>query len=431
MKTKSKLLIDRSLGIPLAWAMNLGARFLGFLLRRDHSADPARVRTIVVAKILGMGSIVHSGPMLAGLRERFPQARILFLTAGSNRALVERLPMVDGGIYIDDRSVPGLLASTLKAMALLIRSRVDLYFDLEVYSASASILALCSLARNRYGLYRHSARFKKGIYTHLIYFNTRNAVARIYLQLLHSAGGTGDFTGTLVPIEVLPEEKARVAAKLAAWGLPAGSPYVLVNPNASDLLVERRWPAERFCEVLEAMARPGLHWVLVGTGEERAYVEALRERLTPECRDAVLNTAGRLGLHEFIALVQGAAVVLTNDTGPMHLAGALGKPTVCLFGPGSPEHYGIHGDQVEVVRCPVACSPCIYETDAPPCAGNNVCMQLIRPERVVASLKRFLGDAPNPGAGSHPPVAFLDQEGQVLGLLARPDRPRGQGRAPR
>ena len=118
----------------------------------------------------------------------------------------------------------------------------DLYFDLEVYSAGTSILGLLSFARNRYGFYRTSARFKRGIFTDLVYFNIRMPVARIYNQLHTAAGGEPIDPNDLGPITVKPEDVSGMTDKLAAAGIARDERFIVLNPNASDLLLERRWP---------------------------------------------------------------------------------------------------------------------------------------------------------------------------------------------
>ena len=132
------------------------------------------------------------------------------------------------------------------------RARVDLYIDLEIYSAYASIVALLSLARNRAGFYRESAQHKRGNYTHLMYFNPRSPIRYIYLQLGRMIGCEPVEPDRLGPIRVDAEDRREVAAKLSAAGA-GGLPYIVVNPNASDLLVERRWPAVRFAELIEGL----------------------------------------------------------------------------------------------------------------------------------------------------------------------------------
>jgi heptosyltransferase-2 len=166
MKTRNKIVVDRVIGLPIAWGLNLAARMLGRVMRRDHRMVTESVRTIVIAKYVGMGSIIQATPLVRSIRARFPQARIIFLTGRTCRSQVERLDGIDQIVTVDDRSILHVLRTTLRTVALLIRARVDLFFDLEIYSAYASIIALLSLARNRLGFYRESAQHKQGNYTH-------------------------------------------------------------------------------------------------------------------------------------------------------------------------------------------------------------------------------------------------------------------------
>src|SRR5262245_30635676 len=134
MNTRLKFLIDRSIAVPVAYAANLAARAAAPIARRDHNIVPETVRTIAVSKLLGMGSIIQATPLLHDLRKTFPNARIVFVTTRANRGLVERLDVIDEAIYIDDSKPAPLVASAIKACIDLLGERVDLYFDLEVYS---------------------------------------------------------------------------------------------------------------------------------------------------------------------------------------------------------------------------------------------------------------------------------------------------------
>jgi ADP-heptose:LPS heptosyltransferase len=407
-------------GIPTAWSLNLGARALGSILKRSHDVDPAEVRNIVVAKLLGLGSIVRATPLLRGLKRAFPSAKLYFVTTAANRPLIERLASVDQGLYLDDAHPGQFTLDTLSALHTLVRERVDLYFDLEVYSAASSVLSVCSLARNRFGLYRHSARFKRGLFTHLLYFNVTMPIGDIYLQMLRMTGASGEFSKELEPVRIEPEERATLQSKLRALGVAPQRGYVVVNPNASDLLLERRWPAAHFGRFLELLVAQGECPILVGAPSERAYVETVLEQVKPELRASVVNAAGRLSLGELFALIEGARCVVTNDTGPMHLSFALGRPTVCLFGPGSPEHYGLIRDDVRVLYKGIFCSPCIYETDTPPCSGNNICMKLIEPEEVLEATLSLLGRAPRHDRNDGRRLPICDERGFPLGMLSRP-----------
>lgn len=425
MTTRQKILLDRAVGTPLAWGTNVVARILGKVLARDHSTDPAGVRHVVVQKLLGLGSIVQATPLLTALKTTFPHAQLTLLTAARNRPLVERLPVVDRGLYVDDDNVLALGHSTLGVVRSLLAERVDFFFDLELYSAAASVLSALSCARNRYGFYWHSAGFKKNAYTHIVKFGTNKPVARLYLQLGLAAGTQDVPIDRLGPIAVSAADRRSLAETLRTAAITLPGEYVVVNPNASDLLYERRWPADRFVTLLEHLAREGRCTVLIGDRSERAYVDGLVRSLGDEARRHVVDTSGRLTLGELMALIASAACVVTNDTGPMHLAFALGRPTVCLFGPVDPLHYGFDTANVETLYVPVFCSPCVHENENPPCGGNNVCMQLIEPDHVLAAVHRLLHGA----AAPRPPIRqprYVDFEGRALGIIARVSLPPSQ-----
>ena len=110
---------------------------------------PTRVNRIVVAKLIGMGSILQATPLLRAIKHKYPHAQVTFVTMQSNREFLDHLTGVDEVLTLDDRNPLAMALTTLQTLAALIRRRVDLYFDLEVYSAFASLLALGAVARNR------------------------------------------------------------------------------------------------------------------------------------------------------------------------------------------------------------------------------------------------------------------------------------------
>ncbi len=426
MTHKGRILADRILAVPLAFLFNGAARLLGRLLRRDHSVQPQNVKVIVVAKLIGMGSILQCAPLLRALKQCYPNAKLIFVTMRANRELLLRLSSVDEILVLDDRSLLSMAGTTLRTIATLIRRRADFYFDLEVYSGFASLLALWAVTRNRLGFYRHSTAFKKGIYTHLVYFNTRMPVRQLYLQLGRVAGIPGGQSELMGPILVQDQERSAVSRLLAeSPGWQPQQPYIVVNPNASDLLLERRWPTESVLEAINRLGSLGNQVVLIGAPNEAGFVQSLFDKLGPEVQVRVVNTAGRLSLGELLALLQGAACVLTNDTGPMHMAIALGRPTVCLFGPANPEHYGQDLPFVDIFYSQVFCSPCLYEADEPPCNGNNVCMQRIKPEAVVEAVQYLAHTGlPRRSRQREPflnslPVLADSPDGRLLGVVER------------
>ena len=420
MTHRTRILADRLIAAPVAFLFNGLARVLGTAMRRDHSVTSANVNRIVVAKLIGMGSILQATPLLKALKRQYPQCTLTFVTMRSNQELIQRLSCVDEVLVLDDRNILVMLVTTLTTVVELIRRRADLYFDLELYSAFASLLALCAVTRNRLGFYRHSVAFKNGIYTHLVYFNTRMPVRLLYLQLGRVAGVPPDQPNMIGPIRIDETDHSgaeRALAQTAGW--QSTKPYIAVNPNASDLLLERRWPDDYMIETLGRLVSLGHQVALIGAKNERLYVQSLVDRLPSEARSRIANTAGRLTLGELLALLDGAACFLTNDSGPMHMAIALERPTVCLFGPANPEHYGQELANVAIFYDQVFCSPCLYEADRPPCDGDNVCMQRIKPGPVIETVLRLAGGNDRAGEVAFPHVVSEAPDGAPLGVVIR------------
>jgi ADP-heptose:LPS heptosyltransferase len=419
MKTSNKILIDRVVGLPISWALNLMARALGRVLRRDHSVTRENTRTIVIAKYVGMGSILQATPLIRSIRAAFPEARLILVTGRGCRRMAERLEFIDKIITVNDSGLPPVVSSSLRTIATLIRERVDLYFDLELYSAYASVMALLSLSRNRVGFFRVSAGHKLGNYTHLMFFNARNPIRYVYLQLGRLVGCQPVDPDRLGRLRIDDGDRAEVTDRLSPVMVgPRG--YFVVNPNASDLLLERRWSREKFAELIERLVSL-YEWpvVLIGTPAERPYVAGLLDQVRGG-RDRVLNLAGELSLGGLFALLDGARCVITNDTGPLHMALAMEAPTVGLFGPGDPGHYGWVAPRVRIVHKPIYCSPCLYEVNEPPCQGNNVCMQRITVEDVLEAVEGVLMAPPGSMEGQEIAPAFFGEPHEgPLGCIVR------------
>jgi ADP-heptose:LPS heptosyltransferase len=368
--------LDTTLGGPICAVLNLLARLLGALLGRDHSLRTPP-RRILVIKVVGLGSIVHSTLLLRALKTRYPDASLAFLCFSEAQALVERLPDVDEVTALDDSTYLRLLISTLRWLSGLRRRPVDLVIDLEVHSKFSTILATLTCARDRAGHYLVTARFRDGLYTHLVFCNRLRHVQEAYRQLGRSVGATPQVGQPLAP-RIEDDDRTRLGE--------------LVNVNAGELCLERRWPPEQFAELMARFAaRPEVLIVMSGSPAEAEYTNSVHQLLPPELRERVVMAAGRLSFGEFLALLERADVLLSNDTGPLHLAVALGVPTVSLWGPVPPETYGPLTGEHRVHWARVYCSPCLHWADEPPCAGANVCMKRIEWRAVARDVAELLG----------------------------------------
>ena len=397
------LWIDRWIGTVLC-ALLLGVRRV--LRPRRPPLATEEVSRILLLKMWGMGSIVLATPLLGRLRARYPGARIDFVTLRENTAILDRVPGVDRVFGIDlGRGILRFLVGTCATLWRIRRQRYDLLLDLEFFTRFSAIFSLLAGPRRSHG-FSAKGKWRGQLHDVQVPFNAYHHVTANFLAL-----ASGD------PMEPVDEEHVHGTRALpplqtddATWQACrselAGDdawrddlPIVVVNPNAGDMALERRWPREQVAELTTRLAGTGrVNVVLTGSRAERAYVESVVDACGADTQ--VVNAAGRIDLSGLVALLAQSAVVVTNDSGPLHIAAAAGAPTVALFGPETPTLYGPlrsrPGQRHVVHHLRLACSPCMFVHDNKVLScwfAQAKCMTGISPDAVLASVEALLDEA--------------------------------------
>lgn len=360
------------------------ARFLGFVLRIDHSLDK-NFGTIVISKYVGLGSIIQATPLIRTLRKKFPDAKIVFVSTRANEALLKHIPEINETVLVSDKNISAVISTSLASIKKMWALKPDLYIDLEFYSNYSSIMTTLSKATNRLGFYKQDKAYRKGIYNYLAPFSIQMPISETYLQ----------FAGLVHCGEIISELKIAVHDD-AYWGtigkktgLKEGEKYIVVNPNASDLRVERRWPKLSYIQAIDYVLKefPSYKVVLIGNAAESAYVKEIEAG--HKGHSNLIDSSGKINLSELIFLIMHSDLMLTNDTGPMHIAFALNTKTISLFGPCSPQQYGRIKNGITFYK-KVHCSPCVHKFVTPPCHGDNICMKNISVAEVEQALFQTL-----------------------------------------
>jgi heptosyltransferase-2 len=186
-----------------------------------------------------------------------------------------------------------------------------------------------------------------------------------------------------IAIEASTDEKAAAWKLLAASA--AGSSFVVLNPGAA-FGSAKRWSDARFAELADLLAADlGVHIVLVGSEAERPIAERIRKNT--KCGTVVLN--GMTNLETLIGVLSESTLMVTNDSGPMHLAAALGVPTVAIFGATNDAETGPYGNRTRVVKHPVECSPCMLRE----CPIDHRCMTGVTASIVCKAARELLTHA--------------------------------------
>ena len=315
------------------------------------------LHTTLVIRLSSVGDIVLTSPLLRALQARFPETRIDFLAKSSYVGLVRHNPHVARVIEFPDR---GTLRDTLAMRQEILKRPYDLVIDVHDSLRSRVLTAgLKNVVRvNKRKIPRtFLVRGKVDFYDRC--GGAPDVPAR-YLETVNHLGIEDD--GLPPEIFYPPEMRETVDAILSGEGIDRTTPCVGICPSARH--VNKRWPADRYAEAAAYVARSlNLPIVIFGSGDERTQsigiVELIR-RLAPEL--SVANLAGWLSLAETAAAMDRCAVVITNDTGLMHIASARHRPLVAIFGP-TVRQFGFfpRGKNAHVLETNgLSCRPCTH-----------------------------------------------------------------------
>lgn len=338
------------------------------------------VREIALVKFWGVGNAALLLPVIHMLKERHPAARLTVVTLEANR------PVFDGAadrvLGVRMHPLPAAARDLLGALAVLRRSRPDLALDAEQFVRVSQALLFLSGARQVIA-FDPVGPDRAALADVRVPYEDRRHMAEAFLDLARAAG-VRHRRYRPGGLRVDPAAAARVGELLRAGG---ERPLAVLHPGSGDNFPGRRWPTRRFGLVARRLARAGARVVVTGTRAEAALAREVAEA----SEGAAQDWSGSLDLRELIALLARAAVLVANDTGPVHLASALGTPVVGLYGPNTPRIYGPLAEGSVAFYDAPPCSPCItnfnYKTSR---CLNPVCIRALPVDGVAEAALRLL-----------------------------------------
>jgi lipopolysaccharide heptosyltransferase I len=373
----------------------------------DSTLRDTQFQRILLIKPSALGDVIHTLPILVKLRNRYPQARIDWLLTPPIAELVGRHPALSNVLIFDRQAfkrfskTPAAVLGLTRLVRDIRKVQYDLVIDLHGQLRSA-FFTLSSGAPVRIGFdrpriesrsaerhvppeaYRHGwTGAREGswmAYSHHISVPTLDvhAVER-YLGLVPMLGldeGEPDFQ---VPVPA--EASAQVETLLQRHGHTC-RPLAVLFPGT--LWETKHWRIDGYAQVAGHLLRSGLSVILAGSAKERSRCQAVAAACS-----GVLDLCGQSTLSQLAALIQRAQICVTNDSGPMHLAVALDRPVVSIFGPTDPLWIGPYRRPEAVVRVDLPCAPC-YLRQLSKCPHDHACMNQVTAAAVIGRIGQIL-----------------------------------------
>jgi len=391
-------LIDHWVGGPICIALVLLYR-LTHPFYRTYEHVPAKElppKKILILKFIGIGSITLASSIVNNIRNKYKDTKIYFITFKENKEILDILSLADKVMIIDAKDPLVLVKTIAQSLVFCWKERIDIALDIEFYSKFSTIMCLLSGARWRVGFYL--ARYWRNSLINVpIYFNNTKHILEIY-SMFSSALSVDDQDLYPKEISTTDQDKAELVSVLKNYNIFDLNKFIAINIHASDLALCRRWPLKHFVSLVELFFRENsdMKIILTGAKKESFYSQEFLELLPQQHRQRIIDLTGKLSLRQFLTLLSQLPLFVTNDTGPFHLAKAVGAKTISLWGPGSIDLYGPFGREKEVqdvIYKRYLCSPClyVYRTKAGYfCHGKAPCMEDIRPQEVMDLMKRRL-----------------------------------------
>ncbi|MEO6036741.1 MAG: lipopolysaccharide heptosyltransferase II [Verrucomicrobiota bacterium] len=304
---------------------------------------------ILILKPSSLGDVIQALPVLRLLKLHYPKSEIYWWLDSRLLPLLEDDPDLHGIFSFHRRrwSSPFYWNEMLRSIFEMRRKNFDLVIDLQGLARSGafawlangeSTVGVADSREGALGFYDHAVPRPSAV-THAVDW---------YLAVVKSLGVPIHHHFTWLPPRSKVQDRIEtIANKAARW--------IAINPGARWL--NKRWPVEYFSELVNRLALedPEARFVILGGMEDKEAAQTISQTDPERC----LNLAGKTSLPEMVEWIRRSDFIVTNDTGPMHVAAALDKPVVALFGPTDPRRTGPYRQIEQSLRIPLPCSPCM------------------------------------------------------------------------
>lgn len=347
---------------------------MGQNIIRDNLGHKNQVKRILIIKPSSLGDIIHGLPVLGAIRDKWPEAKIAWLVKEVYADILHGNPYIDELILLKKDT---LTTSFFPFRKKLHKARFDLVVDIQGLFRSG-LISYLSGAPMRVG-FHNGRELSTVFYTHKIDVPINLHAVDRNLKLVASLGC--EIQKVKFPLNKNKKTLQGVSDFFKRNQLETKKPLIILVPGGR--WEKKRWPAEFFSKLgflLSKELQAGI--VMVGSSQERSLVQGIKKSMQVPSAVAI-----DIPLSNLVGILGKSDLVVTNDSGPMHIASAAGIPVVALFGPTNPDLTGPYTERQLVISKNMECSPCYRKR----CIQNSFeCMESITVEEVFEGVKHIL-----------------------------------------
>ena len=345
------------------------------LIKKHRGRRPSRFKKILLIRPGGIGDAVLLFPAINALKTAFPDSDIDLLCEKRNAGIFELSERINR-LYLYDKGLD---------LIKCLRSSYDVVIDTEQWHRLSAIVAYLTGAAVRIGF---DTNERGRLFTHRIPYSHDDYEVYSFLHLIEPLIESSKFkvqgSGLLFDLDepfLNIEDDPSIDFQSSTSYLQ--SPTVAIFPGAS--VVERRWGGDRFGKVAKALNDKGYRVVMLGSNVDRKDAERIKKYASNS-----FDLTGRTSLEDVARVLKMSKLLITADSGLMHIAYAVGTPTVSLFGSGIEKKWAPRGKKHIVINKHIDCSPCTRFGYTPRCKRGVECLSSISVAEVIASVERIL-----------------------------------------
>ncbi|MFA4982566.1 MAG: lipopolysaccharide heptosyltransferase II [Candidatus Omnitrophota bacterium] len=348
---------------------------------RNSKFEIRNYRKILIVRLDRIGDVILSTPVIKALRDAYPDSRIAFMASPHAREILEGNPYLDEVIIYDKLGKQKGLIGNLKFIAKLRRKKFDIAIALHPTARTHQVISMAGIPE-RIGYDKKLGFLLTKRMPHTKQFGLKHEI-EYALDMLRYIGVEPKERALYMPLS--PECAERVRSMLDKYGVKDADKIAVINPSAS--CPSKRWSAERFAKVAdELIEKRGMKVIMISSKADAIYAGRTASFMNKPC----INLLGKTSIGDLAGILSRARILISNDSGPVHIACAVGTPAVVIFGRKdrglSPKRWGPVGKDDVVIHKDAGCEVCRAHN----CAMGFKCLAAVTADDVLGAVDKIL-----------------------------------------